>query len=77
MILDASLEDNLDYERVLTVRIEMFGVEVTKHNVTIHVVPCASFDSIPVFEQVYYEVRVEVGESWVFTLPEASILKDG
>ena len=77
LILDSPTGANLDYKKVLTVSIELFGSKVAKHNVTVHVVPCSTFDSKPVFDKVYFEERVEVGESWVFTLPNANILKDG
>ena len=47
----------------------MFGVVTASHNVTIHVITCASFDSIPVFDESLFEFEVFVGEDWLFTLP--------
>ena len=69
--MPSDVEDypELDYEQVLTVSIEMFGVVAASHNVTIHVITCASFDSIPVFAESLYEFEVFVGEDWLFTLP--------
>ena len=60
---------------MLTISLEIAEVEAASHNVTVHVSTCP-IGAKPWFRLQFYAFTIEVGESWLFTLPIAEKLED-